>query len=285
MTFDAFSEFDAPPPVDRKPTRNKFGWYNNLPPVPGHNSGPYPNVTTVCHTLSDTYHLNLWQQRQVVLGLHNQPTLLDEIKGRTKPVSNKTKAGKDLLNKIVEQAKENAGATDGASLGTRFHEITEAADRGEDPGDLSDDEQTMLDAYLAEIDKQGIKPIHNLIERIVYIPEINACGTLDRVYSDNGVMRIGDVKTQKSLAFSFMDIPAQLAAYSRAEFYLDTDTWTWETATEVDQERGVVLWVPTESPGKAETHDIDLTFGWKIAKASAKTREWRNHKGSMLRRS
>src|SRR5690606_40071490 len=109
----------------------------------------------------------------------------------------------------------------------------------------------------------GVTLLPAYSERVVVIPEIGCAGTLDTIADDNGVLRIGDLKTQKwePGVFDRISLCAQLASYSRAAFMLDTESWTWEAMPQVNQEMGVIIWAPAVEPGKAEIYEVDLSFG------------------------
>lgn len=285
---DPFAEFAPPPVTNRRPTRDQWGHYNDLPAIPGFGSGPFPNVTTIADTLSDKYHLGKWQERQVALGIGKDPELYEKVRTRVtgkrfNPYSNH---GKAELNKFVKWAHETAGSYEGAAKGTLFHEHAEAWEAGVHPDelDLSENERKMLSAYVKLRKTEGIRSTE-YIERTVFIEEIGAAGTLDSIDIDtDGTWRIADRKTNKSLAFSHMSMPGQLAAYANASHILDHDTWTWMPMPPVAKDIGLVYWVPAINPGHAELIEADLVTGWKYIKASVRTRQWRTDKSTLRRR-
>lgn len=273
---------------------DRWGRYANLPAIPGVcGVQPWTRVTTLAKTLEDTYYLDLWKQRQILLGIMDNPDLLNAAKGsRFNPTS---QHGKNILNSIASQAMENAGSWTGASKGTKFHDLTEAFDRGQGAGisieiDTEDpDSITMVRAYDALLKRHDIRVIPELMERVICVPSLGVAGRLDRIISDGGVYRIGDVKSQKTLDFGHMSLAIQLAIYANATHMLDTETWTWVPMGDLlpeglDRSTGVIMWVPAEEPGRAEIHDVDLEFGWTLARAAVKVREWRKTKGVVSRR-
>lgn len=274
---------------------DRWGRYANLPAIPGVcGVQPWTRVTTLAKTLEDTHYLDLWKQRQVIMGIRNNPELLEGIKGsRFNPTS---QHGKNTLNSIASQAMGNAGSWEGASKGTKFHDLTERFDRGEieisdweqDPN-VSADDLNMIKAYDGIMFRHDIRVIPELMERVICVPSLNVAGRLDRVVSDNGVYRIGDVKSQKTLDFGQMSLAIQLAIYANATHILDTKMWAWIPIGEylpegIDRSTGVIIWVPAEEAGRAEIHDVDLEFGWTLARAAVRVREWRKAKGVVSRR-
>ncbi len=278
---------------------DRWGRYANLPGIPGV-VGPQPwtRVTTLAKTLEDTYFLELWKLRQTVIGLKLRPTLLDAIGGRDVGTlldliadgGEMPKRLKDLLNSVASSAMEEAGSFDGASKGTAFHELAEKLDQSRDPAMLAtlasddSDQSRMLRAYADVLDYHKIRAVPEYMERIVALPNIGVAGRLDRIYYDGGTLRIGDLKSQKTLDFGHLSLSIQLSCYSHAEWIFNQETWEWEPMPELDPSKGVIAWVPAIEPGRAEIHDVDLDFGWMLARASTKVREWRKVKGVVQKR-
>jgi hypothetical protein len=251
--------------------------------------GPLTRASTIASVLPDKYHLELWKQRQVVRGIVAKPGLLELVNGPR--FNHETKRGKEILNSVAYTAMEEAGSHDGATAGTKFHDLAERFDRGEgltlDPS-LTADDLAMLDAYEREMRKHSIKAVAEFMERVICVPSLGVAGRLDRIYNDNGVLRIGDLKSQKwePGIFDSISLSVQLAIYSNAEYMLDMSVkpWKWVPMPKIDKMVGICMWVPAIEPGRAEVHDVDLAFGWMLAKASVKTREWRKRKDVVSRR-
>ena len=93
------------------------------PLIPNLNGGPatgYTRVTTISEVQADRFNLEKWLQRQTVFGLTLNPSLLTFAQRAT---DNKTKANKDLLNGIVEDAHKSAKSSQRAEEGTSLHDI------------------------------------------------------------------------------------------------------------------------------------------------------------------
>lgn len=293
-TFSFGDEFDEPEPgPESHPNEIKYdrwGRYANLPPIPGHSGvRTWTRASTLAKTLDDTYHLDLWKQRQVVRGLAKEPDLLKPVQGsRFNPASQN---GKGTLNTIASTAMEIAGSWDGATAGTSFHDLAERFDRGdmiEGLDHTSDDEGEMLSAYALTLKSHQITALPELMERVVVVPALGIAGRFDRIYSDNGIMRIGDLKSQKWEPGSFdgMALSIQLAIYANAKFMLDQSVtpWKWVPMPALDKTSGIVVWVPATQPGVAEIYDVDLEMGLRLAKAAAKIREWRRGASGIVTR-
>lgn len=283
------SEFDEPVPAGpadgkRRPHFNKYnGRYDDLPPVPGYEKvKSWTRVTTLKSTLEDQALLEAWKRRQLLLGIKKDTSLLGDIGPQLDP---STRFGRKKLNSICERAQEIAGSHDGSEKGTDFHTIIEndQFDRL-DLDSLSPEDRVWFDAYRRCLDEGGVRLLPEYSERTVVIPEIGCAGTLDTIADDNGVLRIGDLKTQKTLIFGQMALCIQLSAYSRAEFMLDERSWTWKTMPQVEQDKGVIIWAPAIEPGRVELHDVDLEFGWTMALKSREIRKDRTRKGIITKR-
>jgi hypothetical protein len=283
-------EFDTPPANasgskstgKRRITFDRWGRYNNLPPVPGYEDvRGWTRVSTLKETLEDQYRLEAWKRRQVVLGLKRNPGLLQSF---TRQLDPRSKFGKDKLNRIADQAMDLAGSAEGADAGTARHEIIEAM---YDPTNTLDrdllepEELEWLQGFELIIEAKKIRFIPAYAERPVVIPSIGCAGTLDTILWHEDRMKIGDLKTQrwKPGLFDRIGLSVQLGCYANAAYMLDFDTWSWQNMPQVDRTEGVIIWAPAEKPGVCKPLGVDLEFGWEAALASRQAREWRNRKG------
>lgn len=283
-------EFDVPPASangskptgKRRITFDRWGRYNNLPPVPGYEDvRGWTRVSTLKDTLEDQWRLEAWKRRQVVLGLRRDPALLQSF---TRQLNPRSKFGKQKLDAVVERAMKLAGTDEGAEAGTARHEMIESLydptitlDRDR----LEPEELEWLQGFELIIEAKKIRFIPAYAERPVVIPEIGCAGTLDTILWHGDRIKIGDLKTQrwKPGQFDRIGLSVQLGCYSRARYMLDFDTWSWQNMPQVDQSEGVIIWAPAEEPGVCKPLGVDLDFGWQAALASKQARDWRNRKG------
>lgn len=214
----------------------------------------YRRTTTFVGCLEDTFKISQWSQRNVAYGLARRPDLLMAVQSHLPGVDGETKDDKDAVNKICDQAKEAAGGSAKATIGTALHRITERLDRGEDflvPSNVAADVAAYREATA------GLEWLH--IERMMVHDTLQVAGTPDRVFRHNGKLYIGDLKTG-SLDFGLAKIEMQLALYSRSLLY---DISTGErTDLEVDQNRALVFHLPAGS-GKCEPLWVDIAAGWE----------------------
>jgi nucleotide-binding universal stress UspA family protein len=264
----------------------KWGGYSNLPPVPGWKGKTYwARTTSLAKTLDDTYNLTQWKLRQVVWGIHQNRNLLDLIGDRIKPDS---KAGKEILNAVVERALDLAGSYDGADKGTALHDLAEMLEEtGAMPEDATPEQVRTLLAYREGLESEGIEIIPEYTERVVVCPKLGVAGRIDRIGRDaDGDLKIMDLKSQKwePGAYDSLALSIQLATYANAEWVLDHESWTWEAMPKVSMREGVIFWIPSGRPGVFESYDVDLELGLKFARAAAQLRKWRYQTGIVTKR-
>jgi hypothetical protein len=276
------------PPLRPEPERNRWGQYV-LPDANGKKRG-WARATTLAHAISDEYYLTLWKRRMVLQGLAVQPGLLENVAEMAAelehPDPEARKAAKDVLNGICDDAATAGGAGEGAKLGTLLHLITEYADFGrlaEIDHLIPDELRPDLDAYLATLDRLGIERPHAGIERIVVNSTVDSAGTLDRLVRVNGgPLTIGDLKTQKTIDFGFLEIAIQLAEYAYAESMWDEDRGVLVPMPAVDQRTALVFHLPVGS-ATCTVYEVDLEAGWRAAQLAHEVRETRKQSKAMGR--
>ena len=101
------------------------------------------------------------------------------------------------------------------------------------------------------------------VERIVYNEMTGWVGTFDNLFTlADGSVVIGDKKTGKDLAFSYLAISIQLGDYAGASHILSLDGTTWEPMPEVRQDMAVVIHIPSNAePATASAVSISLDAG------------------------
>jgi hypothetical protein len=211
---------------------------------------PWTAVSTFIGALKDSEGLLKWTGRMIVTGLGRDEALWMRAAG-TEPGDIKS------LDQIAEEAKRGAGAFAGANRGTAMHGFQDRVDRGVEvnvPSAYVND----IEAYQAEMARQGLEPDLRYQERFVLIPQYQLIGRIDgawwrndsRPMMDTGYpepeLYIGDRKTkQQRSRKSWYEEAAQLGLYSLATHFYDPETNTTEPITPV---------LGASDPGSTTTH-------------------------------
>lgn len=273
-------KFPLPPETrDYRPQYNHLRQYL-LPDVEGTGADKgYTRVTTGAKTLDDTAGLERWKLRSVMRGLKSNPHLLEDIDLYADP----WEVNKDL-ERAADKAHEAAGGVRASEFGTAIHAWCEAVELGHVPfSGVPPEFAPFVEVYFRELAKWGIT--HPLdpsgrpyVERIVYNPDTGWVGTFDNLYQlADGSVVIGDKKTAKDLAYSYLAISIQLGDYAGASHILSLDGTRWEPMPEVRQDIAVVLHIPSNAePAKAEAVTIELDAGRVAIDAALRVREMRS---------
>lgn len=270
---------------DDKIPRDRYQRY--LLPEPGGNdtkARAWTRVTTIAGELKDRYGLERWDDRNIVWGIGQRPALYAQA-AAARLTDVKT------LDEIAKRAKEAADASAGADMGSALHTMAERRDHGED-FQPAEPFARDLRAYDKAMELAGIATCVGWIERVVCIPEIGACGTLDRLSNamEWTLPRIGDLKTaglkenrqtgkeRDPIAdYGMQDIPLQLAMYAHATHWYDLEREIWVEMPTIDQERAMVYHVPAGS-GECRVWEIDIVAGWEAVRYAMWERDWRKRK-------
>ena len=248
------------------------GKYSLPSPTPGKSTDTFTRVTTGAHALDETTGLDKWKMRNVVLGIHQQPELLDRVDLYAEPYEVTR-----TLNDVASKASDAAGASEAAERGTAIHAWTEAVERdGMDVADVPTEFKPFVTSYLEALERAGIESVPGLIERIVWHKGTGWVGTFDRVYRlADGTQVIGDVKTSKDLRYGYLGFAMQLAVYADADAMLKVDGTGWESMPPVGNEYGVIAHLPSNRPGHCELVTLDLERGRYAIELAERVREAR----------
>jgi hypothetical protein len=236
---------------------------------------PWTRATTAAKTLADEYYLTLWKLRKVAKGISVRPDLIAAA------AAGDPDQDKSTFNDIAKQAMDAAEAKAGANFGNAFHRFAERLDGGEPlealkaPSPLDAD----LRAYQELLKVNQLRVIS--MEKIVVIPELGLGGKYDRIYSQpagpskSKPLTVGDLKSGKSVDWSWMEIVIQQAIYANATHVWDMATETYSPMPEVDKNRGLIIHAPI---GKAHPllYGIPIQKGWTWVQLALKVREIRN---------
>jgi len=255
------------PTAPTEPPRDRWGRYLIPDPVTGE-PRPYTRVTTFAKLASDTFGLTAWQVRKVVEGMAARPDLV-------LAASALTAEDKKALDKIAEAAKEHAGGSTGATIGTAIHSLSEQIDRGETPN-VAAPYDADLAAYRDAIAAAGLTILPEWIEQVVAVPELEVAGTLDRIVATpDGRLVIADLKTGRTLPFG--EISIQLALYANASHVFDVASGALRPMPDVDRAVGLVFHLPAGT-GRCEVIEVDIAAGAAMFPTLAAVQRWRKRK-------
>lgn len=279
--------FDAPAKrgatyIDEDGIERDTRW--NRPIVDGK---PRTRATTMARTLADEYNIHAWKMRKLAKGLTIGADDLLSLASVTD--EDARGAAKVFESEIIEPALDRAGANAGRKKGTALHKATHRFDAGAALDTFPDWTKKSLSMYRHQMWSNAIGMQNNWIEVFTACDEVGAAGTTDRILSHQSwgeKFRVGDLKTQKDhpREFNALEIAVQLAIYAhgldiRGIWRVDdmsTGAGHWDTSTvgRMDLEHAVVMWLPVagEHAGKCELVDIDIAWGWTIARMSERVR-------------
>ena len=267
--------FPLPPEVRQYRPTYVRGSYA-LPALPG-TTEPLkaPRVTSKVKALDDMTGLMRWKTREVVKGVVAKPSILDHVD----LLAERRDLNSDL-DRAIDEAEVEAGSKRSAELGTAIHAWLEAVERGEvDRADVPQQFKPYSEAYFDRLAENGVRPIPELVERIVYNSTTGWAGTFDNIFElSTGERVIGDKKTSKTTSFklSALSFAQQLATYAGADYMLAADGESWEAMPPVSDAFAVIAHVPSDAPGQCSLETIDLDYGRRaieLAKAVAYCRQ------------
>jgi hypothetical protein len=236
-------------------------------------------ATTFNKAASSTTSLTGWKQRNVVIGASRRPDLLVKAHG----LDHST--GRKVLDELVAEFEETAGAKVGADIGTYLHEYTERMDAGLATWqDAPPQYREQLRRYKQMLDYAGFEAVPGLIERTTMIREFGGIvGTLDRVlyHRPSGQYVIGDLKTGKTMDYARDETFCQEWIYAHGVnqngvYDWNTDTWEepWDDHEERDQRPikvsetvGLIIHMPVQGDdaGSVFLEEADLAKGARYA--------------------
>lgn len=259
-------------PVRPEPERDQWGRYVIPNPRTGKRQS-WTRATTYSSSIADTFGLTRWQIRMTALGLVRRKDLYAGVAAIADP---ETTDGKKKLDALCDAAKEFAGTSQAATLGTALHAFAQQVDMGRSP-EIPAPWDADIAIYKETLKEQGIETSPNYVERIVVLPDLKVAGTMDRIVRWNGRLMIGDIKTGADLSYSWPEIAIQLAIYSRAETMFDVELNQHFPLPKVDRRHALVVHLPA-GQARCTLYLIDIDAGWRTAHLCTMVRDWRTRK-------
>ncbi|MFZ2239091.1 MAG: hypothetical protein WAV90_06050, partial [Gordonia amarae] len=228
----------------------------------------FVRATTHAKALDDTTALTDWKLRAVVLGLAQNPELLDEVSvGGARHIAELDYGSKRALTRLANQASRRVGTDDGSTFGTKLHAWLEAVVEGvatldDAPAEL----RPYLEVMFAALRRHGLSFVAQMVERTVFIPDTGMVGTLDFLLADaSGTLYVGDLKTSGSIDFSWVAIAVQLAQYANATMMLARDGSHWVQMPPVSQVVAMVASVPKDAAIPfCRVYRVDIEVGAEL---------------------
>ena len=295
-------------PLPPEPPRYKAkfnGWRQYLLPAPqtGRATG-FTRATTVADTLDDTTGLSKWKRRETakrVLAVASMEPgdklseRFDVTAGQAVEAILKALDGPTVgeLDKALDVLDNLMGGKDSAELGTAVHAWLEAIDLGQVRYEQVPDQfKPYVDRYQEVLAGFGLVAVPEYVERIVMNDqgEETVTGQIDRIYKvlATGDLILGDVKTSKTLQYSWLTYAVQLAVYGWATKMLKIDGSGWEPMPKLygvphpddveEDERpafAVLMHIPSDQPERGQAVTMDLSFGGMAMVTSIEARDER----------
>jgi hypothetical protein len=240
-------------------TRNHNGW-PMITPADGGKPIPYMRASKIAKYLGDTFQLEQWMKRQVVLGMAARDDLVLLAKASTPE-------DKQRLNDIAKQASDAARSNQAANVGTAIHTFTDRVDDGMDPNEVPEPYRADLIAYKAALEAAGLEVVAK--ELSVANDHIQVAGTFDRLFRMTkgqraGQVAVGDLKTGGDDRFPHAACQ-QIATYANAHLYREDKGGRYGYLPDlgVSTEIGLMVHLP-QGTGTCAIYELDIIKGWAL---------------------
>lgn len=274
-----------PPPLPGRvdPVFNGNGQYRLPDPVTGKLTS-YTRASTIAKTLEDTWMLDRWAKRMMLIGIQRSiPLMADLDQLITEHIATggepRTLAA-DLrrpLNDLSEEAQHRAGATYAAEFGTCVHAWCEWVDlRLGHLRHVPEMFRPWVRNHRRSLADAGLTVAPDYTERVVLNTQYGVAGTLDRLYLDHtGRLFLGDIKTSKGMDYSWLYFATQLAIYHGATHVLSLDGTHWEPMPELDPDTALVSHLPSVDADASRVVPLNMRFGAQTLQTSMVVRRHR----------
>lgn len=235
------------------------------------------SVTTLAKIPDDDFHLTLWKQRMVAVGLARSPLLLESVAAHH---TDNTK-----LNSLCEKAIAAAGGSDRAEHGTLTHRVAERADRGEEII-LTPTAKLIQENWEDALARHKLTVAPEYTERCIVYPDRLLCGKFDRaLWRDDGTLVMSDLKSGTSAVRFVHGVAIQLALYAYAPLMaaqfdgLDGEVDEFfDMPKELDKKVGLIIHMPDPNE-PATLHEVNIMAAQKtVEQIIWPTLAWRARK-------
>lgn len=275
-----------------------------LPDPSGDRDGlvPFTRASTVKKRIQNSESLKVWNEIMLAKGFGIAPDLV--ALAASTPLG--APGSRAILVDAVEQAKVRAGGRASANLGSALHAFTEQIDRGEALADVlervPDALKADVQAYVDMLDRYGLTPVPELVERIVVNTQLQtglqwdgtpgtrkdaAAGVaarFDRMYrwtdpEGRAWLIPGDLKTGKNaVKYGALETCVQEAIAARADLLWNEESETYEDMPgspgyddggQLRTDIGLLIHLPVGT-GTCEPEELDLELGWELAQLAVR---------------
>jgi hypothetical protein len=250
----------------------------------------WPRATSLADVLDDTYMLNQWRIRKVLLGLGLRLNLhadLSQIVYDLESTEIDEDQARRPLNAIADEAAKAAGVERASEFGTAVHDWAAWVDMGlmSVHAVPSLFRAHVLKNLQLQADSQLV-PIPEYTERIVMNSARGVVGTLDRIYLDarrvDVPLVLGDIKTSRTLDFSGIAFAIQLALYQSCDLMLSEDGLTWEEMPVLRTETAYIMHLPSDNADGSSVAPINLEFGRECLELASAVHDIRRRKSAAV---
>ena len=251
--------------------RDRFGRPLIVPPDGG-KPEPYMRATTLAKTLDDTYSLQQWAKRSVLIGAGARPDLGVSAAMLAAKAAAGDRFAKKEIDKLADAAMEVSGSSTKRNMGTVLHGLSERVDRGESmegvPEELLGD---LREYYTATKDLEVLA-----IESFVVNDPLKTGGSFDRIVRYNGESFVFDLKTG-NVTFAAGSIAIQLSVYAGGLLYNHDTAERSPLPDDLNPDVGIVAHLP-QGEKRCQLYRVDLKSGREAIEHAMWVRGYRKRK-------
>lgn len=234
-------------------------------------------VSTLAKIPDDTYTVEQWDRRQVLIGAALDRNIIENV---AMDIENR-----DAINKLVDNAKFIAKQHLKADRGSQKHRVLELILTQREDELITDQQKQDAIILKRTLDLYKLTPHDGLVEQFVCYPDYRVAGRFDCIMERSDGSLIGvDLKSGINAVKYPRSTSVQLALYfhapmvserinARGKDKVSIDDWR-ELPDRLDRTRAYVLLV--EQDAEVGTfHRIDIEHGWTAAQLALQIVEWR----------
>lgn len=272
--------FLLPPPKPGKwePQYDGRGRYRVPAPDGSGKVKSYTRTTTMTKTLEENSNVVKWEKRRLIEGILSYGEKTPELFESLDRLFADEDSNKTAINKRVETLEIDGNIARAREFGTAVHAWAEEVDCGRILlRDVPEEFRPFVDEYLKRLAARAVVPMPQYTERVIYNSKANCCGQIDRAYlMPDGDLVLGDVKTSKSLIYSYGSFSMQLAIYRDADYMLSEDGTTWEPMPQFNKDYALLANIPSNNPEGTELYPYELAPGRRGLELALAVRAHRN---------